>query len=94
MRVGLLTVSFRLHAVYTLKERRSVVHRILTEVHNLGPAFAICEIPEDDALRGLTIRVAHLSTDGGFTDSALRHVAERFEHKGDYEVVESRIEIL
>jgi len=94
MRVGLLTVSFRLYGVNTLKERRSVVHRILTEVHNLGSAFGICEIPKNDGLRGLTVRVAHLSTDGGFTDSALRHVAERFEHRGDYEVVESRIEIL
>ena len=94
MRVGLMTVSLRLHAVNTLKERRSVVHRIVTEVHNLGSAFAVCEIPEDDALRSVTIRVAHVSTDGGFTDSVLRRVVERFDHKGDYELVESQIEIL
>jgi uncharacterized protein YlxP (DUF503 family) len=94
MRVGLLTLSFRLHAVDTLKERRSIVHRILTEVDNLGPAFGVCEVPSGDSLRGLTIRVAHVSTDGGFTDSALRRLVERFEHRGGYEVVESGIEIL
>jgi len=94
MRVGLLTVTLRLYAIDSLKARRSIVRRVLADVHKLGPAFAVCEIPEDDAVQALTIRVAHVSTDGRFTDSVLRRLAERFEHKGDFDVVESRIEIL
>mgnify|MGYP001062623816 CR=1 FL=1 len=94
MRVGLLTVSFRLPAVASRKERRSLVRRILTDVHNSGPAFGVCEIPDDGDLRCLTIRVGHLSTDGRFTDAVLRRLTERFEHKGEYEVLESSIEIL
>ncbi|MGB2982889.1 MAG: DUF503 family protein [Candidatus Bipolaricaulia bacterium] len=94
MKAGLLTLSFRLYAVDTLKARRSIVKRILADVHRLGPAFAVCEIPDQAGLSHLTIRVAHVSADARFTDSALRRAADRFEHKADYEVAESAIEIL
>ncbi len=94
MRVGLLTLSFRLYAVETLKARRSIVKRILADVHRLGPAFAVCEVPDEDGLQALTIHVAHLSTDVRFTDSALCHVAERFEHKATYAIADSSIEML
>jgi len=94
MRVGLLTVSFRLPPVDTLKERRSIVRRIVADAHNAGPAFAVCEVPTDSGLRDLTIRVAHLSTDGRFTDSALRRLEERLARSGGCEVIESGIEIL
>ena len=78
----------------TVERVKISTSRIIADVHRLGPAFAVCEVPEDDALQALKIRVAHVSTDGRFTDSALRRMAERFEHKGDFDVVESRIEIL
>ena len=94
MRVGLLTLSFRLYAVDTLKARRSIVKRILADVHRLGPSFAACEVPNEDGLQALTMHVAHLSTDARFTDSALRRVAERFEHKAAYAIVDSTIELL
>jgi uncharacterized protein YlxP (DUF503 family) len=94
MKAGLLTVTFRLHGIESLKARRSIVKRLLADVHKLGPSFAVCEMPGDDSLESLTLRVAHLSGDARFTDSSLRRVAERFEHKGDFEVIESSIEIL
>ena len=94
MRVGLLTLSFRLYAVDTLKARRSIVKRILADVHRLGPAFAACEVPDEKGLQALSMHVAHLSTDARFTDSALRRVAERFEHNAAYEIEDSTIELL
>jgi uncharacterized protein YlxP (DUF503 family) len=94
MRAGMLTLSLRLHGVESLKARRSIVKRLLADVHRLGPAFAVCELPDESGLDGLALRVVHVSGDARFTDSALRRVAERFEHKGDFEVVESSIEIL
>ncbi len=94
MKAGLLTLSFRLYAVDSLKARRSIVKRILAEIQRMGPAFAVCEVPGDGDLLDLTVRIAHLSTDVRFTDGNLRRVAERFEHKPDYEVIESAIEIL
>jgi len=94
MKAGLLTLSFRLYSIESLKGRRSVVKRILADVRRMGPAFAACEVPGNGGLTDLTVRVVHLSTDARFTDSTLRRVAERFERKPDYAVTESAIEIL
>jgi len=94
MKAGMLTLLLRLHGVESLKARRSIVKRLLADVHRLGPSFAVCELPGDGRLESLALRVAHVSSDARFTDSALRRVAERFEHKGDFEVTESSIEIL
>jgi len=94
MRVGLLTLQLRIHAVESIKARRSVVKRILANVHRLGPSFAICELPERGELTDVSLRVAHVSGDARFTDSALRRLAERLETSGDYMVVRSEVEIL
>jgi len=94
MKAGLLTLSFRLPGVTTLKARRSIVKRIIADVHRFGPSYAVCEVPGDGELQELTIRIAHLSADPRFTDSALRRAAERFEHRGAYQVTETSIEML
>ena len=94
MKAGLLTLSLRLYEVESLKARRSIVKRILADVHRMGPAFAVCELPGRDGLNDLTVRIAHLSTDVRFSDSTLQRIAARFEHKPDYEVTESAIEFL
>jgi len=94
MRVGLLTVNLRLHAIENIKARRSVVKRILADVHRLGPSFAICELPDSNELTDVWFRVAHVSGDARFTDSALRRLAERLESSGDYEVARTEVEIV
>lgn len=71
-----------------------MVKRILADVQRLGPSFAVCELPESDGLTDVKLRIAHVSGDARFTDSALRRLAERFEHSGEYEVAESGIEVL
>jgi uncharacterized protein YlxP (DUF503 family) len=94
MKVGLLTVSFRLHAVSTLKEKRSIVKRMLADIHRCGPSFAACEINHHEDLRRLTLRVAHLSNDPRYTDSELTRLQRRLERKGRYDVTETRSELL
>ena len=94
MKAGLLTVSLRLYGIGSLKDRRSVVKRLLADIHQLGPPYAICELPEENGLDRLTLRIAHISSDARFTDSALRRVAERFEHKGDFDVLDTDLEVL
>jgi len=94
MRVGLLTIKLRLHAIETIKTRRSVVKRILADVHRLGPSFAICELPESNELTDAWFRIAHVSGEARFTDSALRRLAERLERSGDYEVERAEVEIV
>ena len=94
MKAGLLTLRLRLHAIENIKARRSVVKRILADVHRLGPSFAICEMPESSGLTDVVLQIAHLSGDARFTDSALRRLAERFERSGDYDVTQSEVEII
>jgi len=94
MKTGLLTLSFRLDGIDSIKERRSIVKRILAEVHRLGAAFAACEVKGDDPLRFLMIRVAHLSDDPRYTESILTRLERRFERGKGYRLAETEREII
>ncbi len=94
MKIGLLTLDFHLYGVDSIKERRSIVKRILAEIDRLGTAFAVCEVKGDDALRSLKIRVAHLSEDPRYTDSVLTRLERRFERGKGYRLAEAEREII
>ena len=94
MDVGLATLRFRLYGVDSIKEKRSIVKRLLADVHRRGPAFAACEADDQDDLRSLTVRVAHLSNDPRFTESVLARLQTDFGRGDGYEIADARIEIL
>ncbi len=94
MRVGLLTLSYRLYGLASVKERRSIVRRLIANVRAEGPAFAVCEIEPDGGLHQATIRVAHLSTDPARTVSVLGRLRTRLDRGNGYEVTDETMEIL
>lgn len=94
MRVALLTIRFRLFAIDSIKTKRSIVKRILANVHRSGAAFAACEADDQDDLRHMTIRVCHLSNDLGFSDSALQKLQVKLARGEGYELEETKLEIL
>lgn len=94
MNVCLATLRFRLYSVDSIKEKRSIVKRLLADVQRRGPAFAACEMSDQDDLRRLTICVAHLSNDPRFTESVLTRLLADLERGDRYEMAESRIETL
>jgi uncharacterized protein YlxP (DUF503 family) len=94
MRVGLLTLSYQLFGLRSIKERRAIVKRLVAQVHAEGPAFAVCEIDPDGGLRRAAIRVAHLSSDSAHTASALTHLRGRLERGDGYEVTDAETEML
>ncbi len=94
MKSALLTIRFRLYAIDSLKQKRSIVKRILADVHRHGPAFAACEASDQDDLQQMTIRVAHLSNDQRFSDSALQKLHLKLERGDGYELEEAELEIL
>ena len=94
MNVGLATLRFRLHSVESIKEKRSIVKRILADVRRRGAAFAVCETDDHNDLRRLTIRVAHLSNDSRFTESVLAKLQAELGRGNGYEMSESQVEIL
>ncbi|MEE8592800.1 MAG: DUF503 domain-containing protein [Candidatus Bipolaricaulota bacterium] len=94
MKAGLLTIRFRLYGIDSIKQKRSVVKRILADIQRNGPAFAACEADDQDDLQYMTIRVAHLSNDPRFSDSALRKMQSKLERGDGYEMEETDVEIL
>ena len=94
MKAGLLTIRFRLFGIDSIKKKRSIVKRILADIHRNGPAFAVCEADDQDDLQSMTIRVAHLSNDPRFSDSALRKMQLKLERGNGYEMEEADVEIL
>ena len=94
MKAGVLTIRFRLYGMDSIKQKRSVVKRILADIHRNGPAFATCEADDQDDLQHMTIRVAHLSNDPRFSDSALRKLQLKLERGDGYEMEEADVEIL
>ena len=83
MKVGLLTLQFHLPVVDSLKEKRSVVKKLLSDIQRLGPAFAAAEVAEMDNPRRVTLRVAHVSNDPRHTTSVLTKLRAQLENRKD-----------
>jgi uncharacterized protein YlxP (DUF503 family) len=94
MRVGLLTLSYQLFGLSSIKERRAIVKHLIAQVHAQGSAFAVCEIDPDGGLHRASIRVAHLSSDVALTASALAHLREKLERGDGYEAIGAETETL
>lgn len=94
MKAAILTIRFRLFAIESIKQKRSIVKRILADVHRHGPSFAACEAGDQDELHYMLIRVAHLSNDSRFSDSALNKLQLKLERGDGYEMEVAGLEIL
>jgi len=94
MRVGLLTLSYRLYGIRTIKERRAIVRRLVAQVHAEGAAFGVCEIDPDGGPQRASLRIAHVSTDTVRTNLALTRLKDRLERGDGYEAIEAVAEIL
>jgi uncharacterized protein YlxP (DUF503 family) len=94
MRVGLLTLSYRLYGLESIKERRSIVRRLIAQVHAEGPTFAVCEIDPDGGLQRAGLRIAHLSEDAARTTTALAHLQEKLARGNGYEMFDAVTEIV
>jgi uncharacterized protein YlxP (DUF503 family) len=94
MRVGLLTLRYRLVGLGSIKERRSIMRRLIAQVHAEGPAFAVCEIDPDGGLQRAALRIVHLSEDAARTMTALARLQEKLERGNGYEVFDAATEIV
>jgi len=92
MDIGLATLRFRLYGIDSIKAKRSIVKRLLADIQRRGPAFAACEMDDQDDLRRLTLCIAHLSNDPRFSESVLARLRTDFERGDAFELDESRIE--
>ena len=94
MKVGLVTLYLRLPAMTSLKEKRSALRMLLTDIERRGPAFAAAEVDQLDDRELATVRVAHVSNDVRHTTSVLTKLCSRLEHRKDWTLEHYDLEIL
>ncbi|MDD4903955.1 MAG: DUF503 family protein [Candidatus Bipolaricaulis sp.] len=94
MKVGLLTLSYRLYSVNSIKEKRSILRHLEAEVRRAGPSFAVCELDGSTDLDGAVLRIAHVSNDARVTDAALTSLQRRIERGSGFEIVDAEKEFL
>jgi uncharacterized protein YlxP (DUF503 family) len=85
MPVGLLCVRLRLPGVRTLKEKRSVVVRVLSRARREFSVSAAELDLLDDPKRAL-LGFAHLSNDSRHTDEVLTELLDEIQRDRDYYV--------
>jgi len=94
MKVGLLTLSYRLYSVESIKEKRSILRHLEAEVRRCGPSFAVCELDGSSDLDRAVLRIAHVSNDARVTDAALSSLLRRIERGNGFETTEVRKELV
>ena len=93
MVVGVLTIKFRLHGVTSLKQKRSILRRIISRVKNKFE-ISTAEVGEMDAHSRAIIGCAAVSNDARLVNSMLDKVADFVEQLYLAEIVDTQIEII
>ncbi len=93
MRVGLLSLSLHLVGVNSLKEKRSILKRVVADVGRT-PYLAIGEVGAHDDLHRAELRIAHVTNDPRRTQSVLMKWARALEREDRIDVETVDVEIL
>jgi uncharacterized protein YlxP (DUF503 family) len=91
MVVGVLQLDLHLHGVHSLKEKRSVVRRLLARCRNRYPVSA-AEVGHQDLWQRTLIGVALVSS----SEAVIAPILERLEEElhGEAEVIDVALEYL
>ena len=91
MVVGVLQLDLHLHGVHSLKEKRSVVRRLLARCRNRYPVSA-AEVGHQDLWQRTLIGVALVSS----SEAVIAPILERLEDElhGEAEVIDVELEYL
>ena len=93
MVVGVITIKFYLHGVFSLKEKRSVVRRIIHRTKNKFE-LSVAEVDAQDHHQTAVVGVAVVTNDARLANSILDKVLEFVEQLHLAEITDSQIEIL
>lgn len=93
MAVGVLRVQLRFHGVHTLKEKRSVLEPLLIRARREFNVSA-SELGGVDDPGTAVVGFAHLSNDGGFSDSVLMGLLRFLEGERAFYVEDWQLEVL
>ena len=94
MRIGSLTLVFRMPMVHSLKEKRSIVKSVIARLRNEFNV-AVAEIDEQDRWQIAVLGVVNVSSDATYANQQLQAVVDWvYRNRPDVDVVDSSIELL
>ncbi|HSH68983.1 MAG TPA: DUF503 domain-containing protein [Deferrisomatales bacterium] len=91
--IGAATVEMYLHGVHSLKEKRSILRRILERTRHQFPVSA-AEVDHQDQHQQVTIGLAVVSGDARVANSILDKALDFIENLHLAEIVRTDLEIL
>ncbi|MFO7764807.1 MAG: DUF503 domain-containing protein [Pelovirga sp.] len=93
MVVGVIRFDLRLHGVQSLKEKRSVIRRLLNQLSS-GCPVSIAEVGHTDLLQRCIIAASITSTSEPLIDSVFRRLESIIEKSGTVEIINSENEFI
>lgn len=92
MKVGVLTVQFRLHTPNSLKDKRSLIKHF---IHQLQQKFnvSVAEVNHQDDKRRATLGIAYVGTDAQFVNRALSKISSYCDQLPDSDVEDVHLEV-
>jgi len=92
MKVGTLTVQFRLHFPNSLKEKRSIIKHMMAQLQQKFN-ISVAEVDHQDDKRMATLGISLVGTDNPYVHQVLSKVASQCEHFHDCDVEDSHLEV-
>ncbi len=93
MTVGVALVSFRLHEIHSLKEKRKIVKSLIEKSRNRFNV-AVAEVADQDVHQKAAIGVAVIGNDARVLNSLLDRIIDFMESLGEADLVSSEIELI
>ena len=90
MIVGTARFDLRLHGVQSLKEKRSVIRRLLNQLRSCP--VSVAEVGHNDLLQRAIIGACIVSTSEALIDSVFRQIETMIETSGSVEMIDSETE--
>ena len=93
MTVGVALVTFRLHEIHSLKEKRSIVKSLVEKSRNRFNV-AVAEVSDQDAHQKAAIGIAVIGNDGRVLNSLLDRIIDFMDALGLADMVSREIELI
>jgi uncharacterized protein YlxP (DUF503 family) len=91
MIVGTARFDLRLHGVQSLKQKRSVIRRLLNQLRSSCPV-SVAEVGHADLLQRSIIGICIVSTSEAIIDSVFRQLETIIETSGSVEMIDAETE--
>ncbi|MBW6508219.1 MAG: DUF503 domain-containing protein [Desulfuromonadales bacterium] len=91
MIVGTARFDLRLHGVQSLKQKRSVIRRLLNQLRSSCPV-SVAEVGHADLLQRAIIGACIVSTSEALIDSVFRQLEAKIDVCGSIEMIDSETE--